>query len=301
MKEIDGIPLFAKVVELNSFAEAARRLNLPTTTVSRKIQQLESELGGKLLNRTTRSLSLTELGERVLPKAILMQDILKELTTDAEEFSSQPVGKLHISAPRALSQDLIAPLLAQFKRKYPGIKIELDAANRIQDLIKSSVDFAFRIGELSDSSLVALPLASVNYELVASREWVEQHSKVTHPSDLINCHTIRNHVDGFLLPWHFSKDGESIVHEAEANMLSDDLLVSVAYIRSGIGIGYLPVSLTKVYIESGELVTLLSDWKKQTPTVYLVYPNRQYLPQKSKLFLEFVKQNRAEFKRKLTL
>ncbi|WED23729.1 LysR family transcriptional regulator [Vibrio sp. JC009] len=300
MKEFEGLPIFAKVVELESFAEAARQLNLPTTTVSRKIQQLEAELGGKLLNRTTRSLSLTELGERILPKAMLIQDTLKELQTEAEEFSSEPVGKLTISAPRAFCQDLLAPLLARFRKRYPGIKIELDATNRIQDLTKSSMDFAFRIGELSDSSLIAFPLTRVDYELVASREWAEQHNRITHPKALIHYSTIRNHVEGYILPWHFSKGDESYLHQAEADLLSDDLYVSLMYARSGIGLGYLPVSLTKEYLQTGELVPLLPEWNKQAPTAYLVYPNRTHLPQKSKLFIEFIKDNQGYFCEKLT-
>lgn len=299
MKEIDGLPLFAKVVELKSFAEAARQLNLPTTTVSRKIQQLESELGGKLLNRTTRSLSLTELGERVLPKAILIQDTVKELQTQAEEFSSKPVGKLHISAPRAFCQDILAPLLAEFRKQYPGIKIDLDASNRIQDLTKSSVDFAFRIGELADSSLIAMPITPVNYELVASKEWLESNPALTHPNMLADYPTIRNHVEGYILPWHFTKDGESYLHQAEPDLLSDDFYVSVSYIKAGVGLGYLPISLTKQGIESGELVRVLPDWEKQTPTAYLIYPNRSYLPQKSKLFIEFIREHKSYFRGRL--
>ncbi|GAL20552.1 transcriptional regulator LysR family [Vibrio maritimus] len=104
MKELSALPLFAKVVELKSFAEAARQLNVPTTTVSRKIQQLEHDLGGKLLNRSTRSLSLTELGTQVLPKAQLIADTVTELYSDAEEMANQPIGTLTISAPKALSR-----------------------------------------------------------------------------------------------------------------------------------------------------------------------------------------------------
>ncbi|QBF84031.1 LysR family transcriptional regulator [Shewanella maritima] len=300
MKEFDGLPLFAKVVELKSFAEAARQLQLPTTTVSRKIQQLEAELGGKLLNRTTRALSLTELGEQVLPKAMLIQDTIKELQTDAEAFANQPMGKLHISAPRSFCQHLLAPLLAEFRSLYPGIKLELEAANRIQDLTKSRVDFAFRIGELKDSSLIALPLTAVDYELTASKAYLDQNQAPKHPVDLIKHPSIRNHVDGYILPWQFSQANESYSHQADADLLSDDLDVSVTYTLANLGISYLPVSLTKRYLESGELITLLPNWDKLSPIAYLLYPNRKHLPQKAKLFIEFIKQRKSFFKDKLT-
>ena len=300
MKEFEGLPLFAKVVELKSFSEAGRMLGIPTTTVSRKIQQLETKLNGKLLNRTTRSISLTELGERVLPKARLIQDTLKELQTEAEEFSTRPVGKLYISAPRPFSQMTLAPLLARFRQQYPEIKIELDVVNRFQDLAESSLDFTFRIGELADSSLVALPLTRIDYELVANREWIKQFKKLQHPKELINFPTIRNHVEGYILPWHFIKDGESCLHQAEPDLLSDDMLVSVAYVRAGVGIACLPVSLIRNDIHEEGLIPLLPRWKKQSPTVHLVYPNRSYLPQKSKLFIEFIRSNREHFRELLT-
>ena len=162
MKDISALPLFAKVVELNSFAEAARQLSVPTTTVSRKIQQLEQELGAKLINRSTRSLSLTELGQQVLPKAQLIADTVSELCSEAEQIANQPVGTLTITAPRALSQDLLAPMLAEFHNKYPSININLSSSNRFQDLTKQNIDFAFRLGPLHDSSLMALTLSPSN-------------------------------------------------------------------------------------------------------------------------------------------
>lgn len=299
MKEFEGLPLFAKVVELNSFSEAARQLNMPSTSLSRKIQQLEAELGGKLLHRSTRSLSLTELGESVLPKATLIRDTLKELQVEAENFSTQPVGKLHISAPRAFCQDLLAPMIAKFRQQYPKIKIDLDTANRVQDLTKSSIDFAFRIGELADSSLIAHPLAEVDYELVASSEWVAQHGEISHPQALINYSTLRSHVEGYILPWQFSKDSESYIHQAESDLLSDDLYVLVSYVRAGIGLAYLPIFLTQAFINKKELIPLLPAWNKPSSTVYIIYPNRTYLPQKSKLFLKFIKDNREYFREKL--
>lgn len=303
MHELSGLPLFAKIVELNSFAEAARQLQLPATTLSRKIQQLESELGGKLLNRTTRSLSLTELGERVLPKALLIQQTVKELQEEAEHISTQATGKLHIAAPRAFSVNILAPLLSQFRQQHPGIRIELDASNRFQDLTKGSLDFVFRIGELADSSLIALPLTQVDYELVASPQLLAHHADPQgpgHPRDLQHYPSIRNHVDGFILPWHLHKQGEVYQHQSEPDLLSDDLQVSLMYALDGVGIAYLPYSLVYRPLQDGRLVTLLDEWQRHHPTAYLIYPDRAYLPQKSKLFLQFIKAQLPHFQQRLT-
>lgn len=295
MKEIEGLLLFAKVVELKSFAEASRQLNQPSTSVSRKIQQLENELGGKLLNRTTRSLSLTELGERVLPKAQLLESTIEELKSEADDFSSQPIGTLYISAPRAFCQDMLAPLLAKFRQQYPSIKIELEASNRFQDMAKSRLDFVFRVGMLADSSLIALPLSTVNYALVASQNLLAQFKTISHPKELERLPTIRNQVDGFILPWHFSCQKESYSLQSAPDLLSDDLIVSLTYALEGVGVAYLPVSLAQRYIDNERLVTLLPKWQKQAPTAYLLYQDKKNLPQKSKVFIEFIRAHKPHF------
>ncbi|WP_239670620.1 LysR family transcriptional regulator [Vibrio variabilis] len=240
MKELSALPLFAKVVELNSFAKAARQLNVPTTTVSRKIQQLEHDLGGKLLNRSTRSLSLTELGTQVLPKAQLIADTVSELYSDAEEMANQPIGTLTVSAPKALSQDLLAPMLAEFRARYPTIRINLASSNRFQDLTKQSIDFAFRLGPLHDSNLVALTLSPVKYVLAASKAFCAKYGEPSHPLDLYQLPCIRNHVEGYFLPWRFAYRGEEVEITSQSDMISDDFTVTKALALNHAGICYLP-------------------------------------------------------------
>ncbi|GAA5217129.1 LysR substrate-binding domain-containing protein [Corallincola platygyrae] len=295
MREISGLPLFAKVVALESFAEAARQMGVPTTTVSRKIQLLEDELGGKLLNRTTRSLSLTELGERVLPKAQLIADTVTELQHDADQLSGEPIGTLTITAPRALSQSLIAPLLGEFLTRYPTIQVNLSTSNRFQDLTKSNIDFAFRLGPLSDSSLVALPLSEVKYVLCASPKLVNDIAELSRPEQLSQLPCIRNHVEGYFLPWQFNNGREQYEHQAAAHVICDDFLVSRQLALDGVGVSYLPHSLLKPHLDEGSLVSLLEAWIPQNRTMLLVYPDRRHLPLKSQLFVEFMKEKRQAF------
>lgn len=300
MKELSALPLFAKVVELNSFAKAARLLNVPTTTVSRKIQQLEHDLGGKLLNRSTRSLSLTELGTQVLPKAQLIADTVSELYSDAEEMANQPIGTLTISAPKALSQDLLAPMLAEFRARYPTIRINLASSNRFQDLTKQSIDFAFRLGPLHDSNLVALTLSPVKYVLAASKAFCEKYGKPSHPLDLYQLPCIRNHVEGYFLPWRFAYQGEEVEVTSQSDMISDDLTVTKALALSHAGICYLPYSLLRDELNTGDATPILESWIPQDRTMLLVYPDKRHLPLKSQLFIEFIREKRAEFREKLS-
>ncbi|WP_234497514.1 LysR family transcriptional regulator [Vibrio maritimus] len=300
MKELSALPLFAKVVELKSFAEAARQLNVPTTTVSRKIQQLEHDLGGKLLNRSTRSLSLTELGTQVLPKAQLIADTVTELYSDAEEMANQPIGTLTISAPKALSQDLLAPMLAEFRALYPTIRINLASSNRFQDLTKQSIDFAFRLGPLHDSNLVALTLSPVKYVLAASKSFCAKYGKPSHPIDLYQLSCIRNHVEGYFLPWRFTFNGEEVEINNQSDIVSDDFNVAKALMLNNAGICYLPYSLLRDELLSKDVEILLEHWVPQDRTMLLVYPDKRHLPLKSQLFIEFIRTKRADFREKLS-
>lgn len=290
MKEISALPIFATVVEYQSFAEAARKLNLPTTTVSRKVQSLEQEIGGKLLNRSTRSLSLTELGEQILPKARLIADTIHELSSDAQTMLSSPVGKLTISAPRALSQDLLAPLLAEFLNRYPSIKLDLRASNRFQNLAQENIDFAFRLGPLVDSSLIAMRLSPVTYVLAAHKNVVTQ--PISHPTQLLDMPCIRTHVEGYILPWQFTKGGDRFEINSEPAMLSDDFIVARTMTLSGYGLSLLPASLYREQ-DTQQLERLLPDWIEQDKSLFMVYQDRVNLPQKSKLFIEFIKERQG--------
>lgn len=293
MKEISALPLFARVIELNSFAEAARQLNVPTTTVSRKIQQLEAELGGKLINRSTRSLSLTELGQQVLPKAQLIADTVSELYHEAEDAASKPIGTLNITAPRALSQNLLASLFAEFQTRYPTIKINLASSNRYQDMTKQSLDFAFRLGPLSDSSLVAISLSPVKYVLAISNALANALPKFEHPRQLNAAPCIRNHVEGYFLPWRFSLKDEVVEVTEAGSVTTDDFFVSKQLCLDGAGVCYLPKSMLYQELQTQQLTVILDDWVPQDKTMLLVYQDRKHLPQKSQLFIDFIREKKS--------
>ncbi|WP_261817831.1 LysR family transcriptional regulator [Vibrio gallicus] len=299
MKELSALPLFAKVVELSSFAEAARQLSVPTTTVSRKIQQLEHDLGGKLLNRSTRSLSLTELGEQVLPKAQLIAETVFELYNQAEDMATQPIGSLTITAPKALSQDLLAPIIAEFRTLYPTIRINLASSNRYQDLTKQSIDFAFRLGPLHDSSLMALTLSPVKYVLAGSPRYFANYGQPTHPRDLFQMPCIHNHIEGYFLPWRFNYNSEEIEVTNNSELICDDFNVTRELALHHVGVCYLPYSLLREEIEGGVMKPVLEQWIPQERTLLLVYPDKRHLPLKSQLFIEFIRSKRQQFKQKL--
>ena len=293
MKYSNELIAFIEVARLGSFAEAARSLNLPTTTISRKIQLLESELDVRLFNRTTRSLSLSEVGERLLPRAKLVVDTVNELKEEATFHKANPIGTLHISAPATVFS-LLAPLFSTFLAKYSSIKLEFDSSSRTKDLTAERADFALRLGPLNDSSLIALPISRLNYSLVAHKQLVEKQPIIKRPEDLLKWPSILNHNDGLILPWRFMFQGESIDLSMDHSLLSDDLLISVQMTLQGAGAAYLPTGLVQQYIDEGKLISLCEKWLPQGRELYLVYTDKQHLPSKSKEFINFIKRQREE-------
>lgn len=293
MKYTSELIAFIEVARLGSFAEAARSLNLPTTTISRKIQLLETELDVRLFNRTTRSLSLSEVGERLLPKAKLVVDTVHELKDEATFHKATPIGTLHISAPATVFS-LLAPLFSGFLCEYSSIKLEFDSSSRTKDLTAERADFALRLGPLNDSSLIAVPLSRLHYSLVANEQLVGKQTLISKPEDLLKWPCILNHNDGLILPWRFMFQEESIDLNMDHSLLSDDLLISVQMVLQGAGAAYLPTGLVQQYINEGKLISLCEEWIPQERELYLVYTDKQHLPSKSKEFINFIKSKREE-------
>jgi len=291
MKYAEELTAFLEVARCGSFAEAARRLNLPTTTISRKIQLLESELDVRLFNRTTRSLSLTEVGERLIPKANAVLESMIELKGEVESHAGNPVGTLIITAPPTTCQ-FLSPFFAEFLKKYPSIRIEFDTSSRIRDLTALRADFAFRLGPLNDSSLIALPLAQVKYLLVGNQQLIDTNSSVAHPRDYANWPCIGNQIEGRLMTWRFTVAGVPVDVDPGYTVLSDDLLLSVRMATEGTGLAYLPIHLVKESIAQGRLTSLNDQWLPAGRELYLVYTDKAHLPSKSKCFIEFIRNNK---------
>ena len=185
MTDLNTLTLFAKVVEANGFSEAARRLKMPVSTVSRRIAELEDAMGVRLLERSTRSLRLTEVGAEVLEQAERSAELSDTVDSIVSDHRSHVSGLLRLSSPPSLSDTLLAPLAGAFQSEYPEVRVQVFVTERFVDPIAEGVDIAFRIGALKDSTLVARKLLRYRHQLVASPAYLAQHAPPKTPRDLL--------------------------------------------------------------------------------------------------------------------
>jgi DNA-binding transcriptional LysR family regulator len=287
--------IFIKVVEKGSFIAASRALQVPSSTVSRRVQQLEESMGYRLLHRSARKLALTEAGERFYRRCLPLFSELELATQELDGELTSPSGELRITAPLAFSNEVLTPWLFEFMVLYPNIRLEMILANRNIDLLDEGIDIAFRIGEAKIKDWVGRPLFHTPFTLCASPEFVERYGEISHPSELEALPLV---ISRRSRQWRFKHcNGEICILEGQAKIRVDELSTSVEAVKAGLGIANLPNYVIRKYLESGDVVPLLPDWEPVGREVQMLYPHRKYLPAKVRLCIEFlmmkVEQNRS--------
>lgn len=288
MNNLSDLAVFVAVVENGSFTAAAEKLELSKAATSKAVGNLESRLGARLLNRTTRRLSLTEAGAALYDRVGgAMADIV---AAEAEimELTGTPRGRLRVTAPIYFGNVHLMPAVCQFLRKYPDIELELDLDNKIVDLVEKRVDVAIRITTLLDSSLVARRLADVRLVTVASPEYLQKFGVPREPSDLRNHSTLTYSLLRTPNEWLFRKDGEPIsVHvRSVLRCNSDDALKHAAL--DGLGVTRFPEVFIIGELASGRLRRILEDFEPARSTLCAVFPTRANLPPKVRVFVDFL-------------
>ena len=283
---------FLEVVKAQSFAGAARRLDLDPSMVSRGIAQLEADLGARLFQRTTRRLSLTEEGAKFLNRIEAVVDELELVRDELGPDSGPPTGKLSVSTSVAFGQHCILPLLNCFCDKYPNLDLDLKMTDANLDLVSEQIDLAIRLAPPLEINVVARKLMSTKYLVVASQEYLRQQSGPFDLAHLEKRTTICFDIPEFRDTWQFrNSDGKiSKVPIQPRVVISNALGVKEAALR-GIGYALLPEWLISAELERGELVNVCSEFDV-TATDYetaawLIYPSREYLPRRTRLAIDF--------------
>jgi DNA-binding transcriptional LysR family regulator len=290
--------LFARVAETGSFSRAAERVQLPKSTVSRRVSSLERQIGERLLHRTTRKLTLTDFGHALLEHARQIAAEAEDATALALQRQAQPSGRLRVTMPSDLATGTLAPVIADFVAQHEAITLEMDLTPRRVDLIGENFDLALRMGELpDDSTLSARKLGEFTLGLYASPAYLKSAGTPKEPQDLLTARALvllaRN---GDPIAWRLHRldartHDADLVHagwnglpERRFSANSPEMLVKLAC--AGVGIAAVADFSVKPLLDSGELVRVLPQWALVPTTAWAVFPSRRWMPAKTRAFVD---------------
>jgi DNA-binding transcriptional LysR family regulator len=283
---------FVAVAEHRNFTRAAAQLGISPSSLSQTVRSLEDRLGVRLLNRTTRSVALTEAGERLLADAQPVFEGIDKAIEGVNSFRDKPVGTLRLSAPRAAAVAVVSPLLPQFLTKFPQIKLELKVDDTHSDIIGDRFDAGIRIGERLEKDMIAVRLLD-NFRVmaVASPAYLARHPCPTTPEDLHrhNCVRFRWDWDGSIQSWVFENGGRRVEVPVDGSLILNDIYLVLNAVLDGIGIGYMSEPIISTRVADGQLVPLLGDWCGHLSGLYLYYPSRRQVPGPLRAFIDFMR------------
>ena len=290
MDKIDAMKVFIQVAETGSFTRAAEGLGLPRATVSAAVQQLEADLGTRLLHRTTRQVQLSLDGSMVLERSRQIVADMEEVENLFVHSPAQISGKLRVDVPGRMGHRLIAPALPDFFRRYPRIELELGSTDRPVDLIQEGVDCAIRGGTLSDSSLIARPMGNLRQIQCASPGYLAAHSLPVSIDDLSQQWAVNYAVptSGRVLPWEFNIGGQRRSLTMKSRVTVNNAETYIACALAGMGLIQIPEYDVRDQLESGALVEVLPQARALPLPVFALYPTRRHLSQRVRAFIDWM-------------
>ena len=287
MDRLLSMATFAKAVELGSFSAAGDALGISSQLVGKYVQTLEQQLGVRLLNRTTRRQHLTDIGSTFYERVKIILAEVEAAEALAAETRATPRGRLRIGAPVSFGIHALSPLLPAYLRTYPDVSIDLSVSNRYVDVVEEGFDAIFRVGELSDSSLVARPLAPYRLVLCAAPAYLAAHASIAHPNDLSQHECLGFSHTELRANWTFDGPDGRVTVPVSGRLMSDsgESLRSIAV--AGMGLLLQPQELVQGELDAGRLVELLPEYKVPTRPMHILYaPDRRITP-KLRSFIDF--------------
>ena len=290
MDRFQAMQVFTAVVDANSFTRAADNLNLPRTTVTTLIQGLESMLKVRLLNRTTRRISLTPDGAAYYERCVRLLGDLEETEAAFSQSASGARGTLRIDVPASIGKRLLVPRIRDFHQAYPDLQLEIGMSDRTVDLVQEGVDCAVRVGELQDSSLVARRIGQLSMVNCAAPEYLARHGTPTSLEDLQD-HTAVNYFsprNGRRMDWDFVIEGQKQIHKVRSMVSVNDAESAVACGLHGLGLMQTSRFLVYEHLMAGTLVEILPDYISEPLPVSVIYPHNRHLSPKVRVFVDWV-------------
>jgi DNA-binding transcriptional LysR family regulator len=291
MDQMLAMRVFMRVVEAGTFTKAADSMAIPKPTVTKLIQSLESHLRVKLLNRTTRRVTVTPDGAAYYESLARLLAQMDDLESSLADALASPKGKLRVDVGGAAASLILIPALPQFYARYPDIQLELGVTDRPVDLIQDNVDCVIRGGVLTDLSLVARRVATFNFVTCATPAYLKTHGIPKDPHALKGHFPVASYFStrtGRITPLHYEKNGEVVEIEGQHALAVNESNAHVAAGLAGLGIVQTVDFMLKPHIDSGALQVVLADWQQPTVTVHVVYPPNRHLSAKVRVFVDWV-------------
>jgi DNA-binding transcriptional LysR family regulator len=295
LPDLEGLAIFARVAELRSFALAARDLDLSKATVSKAIARLETKLGARLFNRTSRRLALTDAGQLLLDRAARILAEGEAAESEAHAQSATPRGLLRLAVPMSFGLKEVVPLMPEFLAEYPEVAVDLHLSDALVDLIGAGFDAALRIAALPDSSLQARRLRDVSRYLVAAPVYLKRHGRPTHPRDLMGhaclCYAYLPTPD----VWRFvSKAGEEVQVRPAGPLRANNADALAAALLAGLGLAVQPDFVVGDALADGRLEVVMPDWTPPPIALHLVMPPGGPRPARVEVLAAFLARRLAE-------
>ena len=288
MDRFVGMAVFAKVVESASFAAAARHFNTSPTMVSKHVRRLEERLGVRLLNRTTRRVSATEVGQNYYERCLRILSEVEDAERAASDLQAAPRGLLRVTSSVAFGAHQLAPAIADYLVAYPDVSVDLILEHDYLDLVEERIDLAIRHGQLSDSSLITKKLNAVDSVLCASPGYLAANGTPQRPRDLVK-HNCLIYTYAASAAWTFTDpNGKAEVIRISGHLLANSGDALLAFALKDMGIVLAPDYLVADALSAGRLTRLLSKYKTPATPVYAVYPHSNFLSAKTRTFIDFL-------------
>lgn len=291
MLDLNQLAIFIRVVDEGSFTAAGNALNVPKSRISRMVADLESTLGVRLLQRSTRQISLTQVGADYYNNCKHLVAEIMEVHTVITDRQDHPHGILRIAVPMVVGSGIFGRFVANFQKLYPEVRVEIAHTDRQVNLIEEKFDLGLFVGELPESSLVARTITDTDTIICASPEYLAKVGQPKSPHDLVAMDMVRIGEGMQSESYHFiHAAGEVAEVKLEPKIVTNHIAAALNSVAQGAGIGVVPLFMVGEYILSGRMIPLLPDWKLKPEPISVVYPSRQYLSLKVRRFIDFLVQ-----------
>ncbi|MDP5008911.1 MAG: LysR family transcriptional regulator [Glaciimonas sp.] len=288
--DLSQLEVFALVAQQRSFRKAAQLRGVSASALSHTLRTLEEQLGVRLLNRTTRSVTLTEAGQRLLTRITPALQEIDEAIEEINDFRTSPTGTLRLNVPRTVADLILPPFIKRFLATYPDARLEIVTDDGFVDIVKAGFDAGVRLGESLALDMIAVPLSpAMRMTVVAAPSYLSTHTTPTIPQDLLQHPCIgRRFTNGEHYAWEFEKAGQKLNVAVNGPLILDDNTTMLRAALDGIGFAFVFENLVTEQLAQGTLIEVLSDWSPTFPGFFLYHPSRRQMPAVLRSFIDML-------------